>query len=78
MLTPPTPPPPHNSPAAAPVAPSEVVTGPMRLLFPRVPGGIGEAASFPFSLLGEWWVGGGCVWVSQVVGGCVWVWVGWL
>ncbi|KAL4439828.1 hypothetical protein ABPG75_002829 [Micractinium tetrahymenae] len=34
------------------VATSEVVTGPIRLLFPRIPGSIGEAADFPFSLLG--------------------------
>lgn len=32
--------------------PAEVVTGPIRLLFPRIPGSIGEAADFPFSLLG--------------------------
>lgn len=38
---------------AVQVATSEVVTGPIRLLFPRVPGSIGEAAGFPFSLLGE-------------------------
>jgi hypothetical protein len=34
------------------VATSDQVTGPTRLLFPRIPGGGGEAASFPFSLLG--------------------------
>ncbi|KAI7839759.1 hypothetical protein COHA_006563 [Chlorella ohadii] len=34
------------------VATSDVVTGPIRLLFPRIPGSIGEAANFPFSLLG--------------------------
>ncbi|PSC69300.1 signal peptide peptidase [Micractinium conductrix] len=34
------------------VATSEVVTGPIRLLFPRIPGSIGEAAQFPYSLLG--------------------------
>ena len=34
------------------VATSDAVTGPTRLLFPRVPGGGGEAANFPFSLLG--------------------------
>lgn len=34
------------------VATSDLFTGPTRLLFPRPPGGIGEAANFPFSLLG--------------------------
>jgi minor histocompatibility antigen H13 len=34
------------------VATSDAVTGPTRLLFPRIPGGGGEAADFPFSLLG--------------------------
>lgn len=34
------------------VATSDVVTGPIRLLFPRIPGSIGEASTFPFSLLG--------------------------
>jgi hypothetical protein len=34
------------------VATSNVITGPTRLLFPRLPGGMGEAADFPFSLLG--------------------------
>lgn len=34
------------------VATSDIVSGPTRLLFPRVAGGTGEAASFPFSLLG--------------------------
>lgn len=34
------------------VATSDVITGPIRLLFPRIPGSIGEAAQFPFSLLG--------------------------
>eukprot|EP00884_Botryococcus_braunii_P012309 jgi/Botrbrau1/21079/Bobra.0144s0077.1 len=34
------------------VATSEVFQGPTRLLFPRFPGSVGEAASFPFSLLG--------------------------
>jgi minor histocompatibility antigen H13 len=34
------------------VATSDVITGPTRLLFPRIPGGVGEAAEFPFSLLG--------------------------
>ncbi|KAI8472925.1 MAG: peptidase A22B, signal peptide peptidase [Monoraphidium minutum] len=34
------------------VATSDAVTGPTRLLFPRVPGGGGEAPDFPFSLLG--------------------------
>ncbi|GBF93215.1 signal peptide peptidase [Raphidocelis subcapitata] len=34
------------------VATSDQVTGPTRLLFPRIPGGGGEAADFPFSLLG--------------------------
>lgn len=37
---------------ALPYAPADVVTGPIRLLFPRIPGSIGEAADFPFSLLG--------------------------
>jgi len=51
----------HNLPGLTPaplfpsqVATSDVVTGPIRLLFPRVPGSIGEAAEFPFSLLGGW------------------------
>ncbi len=34
------------------VATSDVVVGPTRLLFPKLPGGSGEAAGFPFSLLG--------------------------
>jgi minor histocompatibility antigen H13 len=34
------------------VATSDIITGPMRLLYPRLPGGTGEAADFPFSLLG--------------------------
>jgi hypothetical protein len=34
------------------VATSDLITGPTRLLFPKPPGGVGEAASFPFSLLG--------------------------
>ncbi|WIA37495.1 hypothetical protein OEZ86_014409 [Tetradesmus obliquus] len=34
------------------VATSDMIVGPTRLLFPRAPGGIGEAADFPFSLLG--------------------------
>ena len=34
------------------VATSNVISGPVRLLFPRPLGG-GEAASFPFALLGE-------------------------
>lgn len=34
------------------VATSDVLVGPTRLIFPRVPGSIGEASSFPFSLLG--------------------------
>eukprot|EP00879_Flechtneria_rotunda_P014952 GHRR01015622.1.p1 GENE.GHRR01015622.1~~GHRR01015622.1.p1 ORF type:complete len:310 (+),score=47.82 GHRR01015622.1:685-1614(+) len=34
------------------VATSDLVTGPTRLLFPKMPGGTGEAADFPFSLLG--------------------------
>ena len=35
------------------VATSDVLTGPTRLLFPRLPSNPGgEAASFPFSLLG--------------------------
>jgi len=35
------------------VATSDIVSGPTRLLFPRIAGGTGEASSFPFSLLGE-------------------------
>ncbi len=34
------------------VATSDVLTGPTRLLFPKIPGGMGEASFFPFSLLG--------------------------
>ncbi len=34
------------------VATSDAFVGPTRLLFPKVPGGMGEAASFPYSLLG--------------------------
>jgi len=34
------------------VATSDIITGPMRILFPRQPGGVGEAADFQFSLLG--------------------------
>jgi len=34
------------------VATSNMITGPTRLLFPRTPGGLGEAADFPYSLLG--------------------------
>lgn len=34
------------------VATSDLVVGPTRLLFPRSAGGVGEAADFPFSLLG--------------------------
>jgi minor histocompatibility antigen H13 len=34
------------------VATSDVLSGPTRLLFPRIPGSVGEASSFPFSLLG--------------------------
>ena len=34
------------------VATSDVLVGPTRLLFPRAAGGVGEAAGFPFSLLG--------------------------
>ncbi|DBB05845.1 hypothetical protein WJX82_011264 [Trebouxia sp. C0006] len=34
------------------VATSDIVSGPTRLLFPRIAGGTGEASSFPFSLLG--------------------------
>lgn len=34
------------------VATSDLVSGPTRLLFPRPPSSIGEASSFPFSLLG--------------------------
>lgn len=34
------------------VATSDVLVGPTRLIFPRVPGSIGEASAFPFSLLG--------------------------
>ena len=35
------------------VATSNIVSGPTRLLFPRIAGGTGEASDFPFSLLGE-------------------------
>ena len=35
------------------VATSDIVSGPTRLLFPRIAGGTGEASHFPFSLLGE-------------------------
>ena len=35
------------------VATSDIVSGPTRLLFPRIAGGTGEASNFPFSLLGE-------------------------
>ena len=34
------------------VATSDSLVGPTRLIFPRVPGSAGEAATFPFSLLG--------------------------
>ena len=34
------------------VATSDILTGPTRLLFPRAAGSVGEAAAFPFSLLG--------------------------
>lgn len=34
------------------VATSDIMNGPTRLLFPKIPGSVGEAASFPFSLLG--------------------------
>lgn len=34
------------------VATSDIVSGPTRLLFPRIAGGTGEASIFPFSLLG--------------------------
>lgn len=34
------------------VATSNILSGPTRLLFPRGAGSIGEAANFPFSLLG--------------------------
>jgi minor histocompatibility antigen H13 len=34
------------------VATSDLIVGPTRLLFPRGSGGTGEAADFPFSLLG--------------------------
>jgi minor histocompatibility antigen H13 len=34
------------------VATSDIIVGPTRLLFPRAPGGVGEAADFPYSLLG--------------------------
>lgn len=34
------------------VATSNVLVGPTRLIFPRIPGSMGEASSFPFSLLG--------------------------
>ena len=35
------------------VATSDIVSGPTRLLFPRIAGGTGEASNFPFSLLGH-------------------------
>ena len=35
------------------VATSDIVSGPTRLLFPRIAGGTGEASAFPFSLLGQ-------------------------
>lgn len=31
---------------------ADVLTGPVRLLFPRIPDSVGEASFFPFSLLG--------------------------
>ena len=34
------------------VATSDILSGPTRLLFPRAAGSVGEAAAFPFSLLG--------------------------
>ena len=34
------------------VATSDIISGPTRLLFPKLPGGVGEASGFPFSLLG--------------------------
>lgn len=34
------------------MATSNVISGPMRLLFPRFPTSLGEATGFPFSLLG--------------------------
>lgn len=34
------------------VATSDVMTGPTRLIFPKIPGSMGEASSFPFALLG--------------------------
>jgi minor histocompatibility antigen H13 len=34
------------------VATSDVMTGPTRLLFPKIPGSMGEASFFPFALLG--------------------------
>ena len=43
--------PPHHT--HLPACPADVVTGPIRLLFPRIPNSIGEASGFPFSLLGE-------------------------
>ena len=35
------------------VATSDIISGPTKLLFPRTPGTTGEAANFPFSLLGK-------------------------
>lgn len=35
------------------VATSSILSGPTRLLFPRAAGSVGEAAAFPFSLLGR-------------------------
>ena len=40
------------------VATSDIINGPTRLLFPRVPGSVGEASFFPFSLLGALFGGG--------------------
>jgi minor histocompatibility antigen H13 len=34
------------------VATSDVMTGPTRILFPKIPGSMGEASFFPFALLG--------------------------
>ena len=34
------------------VATSDIITGPTRILFPRIAGGVGEASDFGFSLLG--------------------------
>jgi hypothetical protein len=39
-------------PPTPPITHTQLLAGPTRLLFPRIPGTVSEAASFPFSLLG--------------------------